>query len=93
MLVEVTDQYLIMMAISFLFTVLSVLFREKIVLTLLAGICWLISSLANFAVGDQTSPLTSALSLLFLAFGIIFVVKTVINIAHMRYEKRYGIGL
>jgi len=91
--VGVADQYMIMMAISLLFTVLSIAYKENVTLGLLAGISWLISSLSHFAVGQQTSPLTTSLSWLFLAFGIIFIVKTVITIASMRHEQRLDLGV
>ena len=91
--VGVADQYMIMMAISLLFTVLSIAYNKNVVLGLLAGISWLISSLAHFTVGSQTSPLTPALSYLFLAFGFIFIAKTVIGVAGMKQEKRWSTEL
>jgi len=91
--VGVSDQYMILMAITLLFTVLGLAYNRKTVLTLLAGLSWLISALANFAVGNQTSPLTPALSFLFLAFGIIFIVKTVVDVLKTMSEKRLSLEL
>ena len=93
MVVVVSDQYVMMMAITLLFTVLGLAFNRKTVLTLLAGICWLLSSLANFAVGDQTSPLTISLSLLFLGIGFIFVVKTIVDVFRSWSDKRWSTEL
>ena len=84
---------MILMAITLLFTVLGLAYNRKTVLTLLAGLSWLISALANFAIGDQTSPLTFTLSFLFLAFGIIFIVKTVQDALKTMSEKRLSLEL
>jgi len=86
--VEVTDQYLIMMAITLLFTVLAIAYRENYVLRLISSLCWLTSSAAHFAVGDKTSPLTSALSYLFLGFGLILISSMVIEVSKMKQAKR-----
>lgn len=86
--VGVADQYMIMMAISLLFTVLAIAYRENYLLGLIAGLSWLTSSLAHFAVGDKTSPLTSALAYLFLGFGIIIVSYTVIEVSRMKQTKK-----
>jgi len=82
-----------MMAVTLLFTVLGLAFSRKVGLTLLAGISWLISALANFAIGDQTSPLTFSLSFLFLGVGIIFIVKTVQEVLGLMSEKRLSLEL
>jgi len=91
--VGVADQYMIMMAISLLFTVLAIAYRENYVLRLISGLCWLTSSAAHFAVGDKTSPLTSALSYLFLGFGIIIVSNTLIEVSKMKKQKRWSTEL
>jgi len=91
--VGVADQYMILMAISLLFTVLGLAYNRKTVLTLLAGISWLISALANFAVGNQVSPLTPMLSWLFLGFGIIFIVKTIVDVFKSYSQKRWSMEL
>jgi len=92
--VGVADQYMIMMAISLLFTVLALAYNKNLLLGLLAGISWLISSIAHFSVGSQTSPLTSALAYLFLGFGFIFIVNTMHNVFRgfkgKKQEERYG---
>ena len=85
--VGVADQYLILMAIALLFTVLALVFDKNIILELLAGITWVISSIAHFATGDQTSALTSSLSWLFLAFGIIFITVAIYNSALLLNRK------
>jgi len=94
--VGVADQYMIMMAISLLFTVLTIANRENYVLSLIASVCWVTSCLANFAVGDKTSPLTTILSWLFLAFALILISNTVIEVSKMKQAKRkerYSLGL
>jgi len=91
--VNVADQYMIMMAITLLFTVLGLAFTKKTVLGLLAGISWLASALANSAIGDQTSPLTASLSWLFLGIGIIFIVKTVLDVFRAWSQQRWNMEL
>ena len=91
--VGVADQYMIMMAITLLFTVFGLAYNKKTVLTLVAGISWLISGLANFSVGDQTSPLTIGLSWLFLGIGFIFIVKTMQQALKTMREKRWSVEL
>lgn len=91
--VNVPDQYVMLMAVTLLFTVLGLAFNRKIILTLLAGTCWLISALAHFAVGDQTSPLTLSLSWLFLAIGLVFIVKTMVDVFRTWSDKRWSMEL
>lgn len=91
--VSVADQYMIMMAITLLFTVLGLAYTKKTVLSLLAGISWLISALAHFAVGNQTSPLTPMLSWLFVGIGIIFIVKTIVDVFKAWSNKRWNMEL
>lgn len=86
--VGAVDQFFVLVTISVLFTVLSIGYSKSVILGLLAGISWIISALGTFVVGDQTSPLTVSLSLLFMAFAIIFLVKTVIQVASSLGEKR-----
>lgn len=87
--VGVADQFMIMMAIVMLFTVLSISYSRNLVLGLLAGISWLVSGLANFAVGDKTSGLTGSLSWLFIGIGIIFVVRIVYYSTRTMHDKRW----
>lgn len=91
--VNVSDQYVMMMAVTLLFTVLGLAFSRKVGLTLLAGISWLASALANFAIGDQTSPLTFSLSWLFLGIGFVFIVKTVVDVFRSWSDKRWSMEL
>lgn len=91
--VGVADQYMILMAITLLFSVLSLTYTKKTVLGLLAGISWLISALSNFAIGDQTSPLTSSLSWLFLGIGMAFIVKTMVDVFKTWSQKRWDMEL
>ena len=87
------DQYMIMMAVTLLFTVLSLAYSRNVVLGLLAAVSWMISALGHFAVGDQTSTLTSALGYMFLLFAILFAVKTIIYVAGSLHEKRWSTEL
>ena len=95
--VSVADQYMVMMAISLLFTVLALAYNKNLLLGLLAGISWIISSLAHFSVGSQTSPLTPALGYLFLLFAFIFIINIMANVFRARTgrkkEERYGMEL
>ena len=85
--VGVADQYLILMAIGLLFTVLALVLDKNILLELLAGITWLIGSIAHFAIGDQTSALTTSLSWLFFAFGVFFITVAIYHSALLLNQK------
>ena len=91
--VGVADQYMIMMAVTLLFTVLALTYRKNVVLGLLASISWLIAGLAHMSVGDQTSHLTAALPWLYWAFGMIFAVNVTLSVFGGRREKRWSMEL
>jgi len=86
--VGVADQYMILMAITLLFTLLALLFHESKTLSLIAGVSWLVSAVGHFSIGDQTSPLTISLALLFLGFGILFVLKTIFETLKLLESNR-----
>lgn len=88
--VGVADQYMILMAITMLFTVLSLAYNDSKTLSVLAGIAWITTSIGHFAVGDQTSALTISLSWFFLGLGIIFIVKTILKAIKMMETDRWG---
>ena len=75
--VSVADQYMIMMAIALLFTVLALALHEKLLLSGLAGLTWFMVSFMHMAVGDTTSILTPNLGWLFFGLGIVFTVYTI----------------
>lgn len=88
--VGVSDQYMIMLTVTLLFTVLALAFEKKLTLGLLAAIAWFMSALGHLAVGDKTSVLTSALPLIFFVFGFLFSLKVVLQALSMFKEKRWG---
>lgn len=87
------DQYMIMMAVTLLFTVLNLAYSKSIVLGLLASVSWMISALGHFAVGDKTSGLTPALGWLFVGFSLIFAANTIRHVTSSIGEKRWKTGL
>ena len=86
--VGVADQWMVLMAITLLWAILAISYRDNKTLQLLAGISWFISSLGTFAIGDKTSVLTISLSLLFSGFGILFVVKAALGYVEKLEEKK-----
>lgn len=68
----INDQYIIMVGITLLFTVLALAWR-KITLTLLASMCWFISAATHLAASPATSPLFGLVWLYF-GIGTIFLV-------------------
>lgn len=85
--VGVADQYMIMIAVTLLFTVLAIAYEKKIIFTLLAAISWFISGFGHLAVGDKTSVLTANLPLMFMIFGILFTVKLMIEVTGLLHQK------
>lgn len=88
--VGVADQYMIMMAITLLFTVLALAYDENKLLGLLAALSWFLSALGHFSMGDKTSALTWGLAWLFVGIGLLFTIETIIKTARLLREKRYG---
>lgn len=76
--VTLSDQYMILLAITLIFTVLALIFDEenwkKVTLQWFSGITWIVSAFANFLVGDTTNFITIPLTYLFISFGIVFVI-------------------
>jgi len=88
------DQYIILVAITLLLTIMSIAWRESITLSMLATLSWIVSTLGSFSVGSQTSSLTTVLAYLSLAFALIFGVRTVIMGADWigaRKKKRFDV--
>lgn len=88
--VGVADQYMIMIAVTLLFTVLAIAYEKKLTFGLLAAIAWFVSAIGHLAVGDKTSVLTANMPLLFMVFGILFIVEVMIQAADMMRQKRWG---
>lgn len=86
--VGVADQYMIMIAVTLLFTVLALAYEKKLTLGLLAAIAWFVSALGHLTVGDKTSVLTSALPLIFFVFGFLFALRVTLQSLAMFKEKR-----
>lgn len=91
--VGVADQYMILMAITLLLTILSLSYRKNMVLSALTAVAWFVSGLGHFAVGDPTSILTQALALFFVGLSLLFAVRTVVGVVGWMREKRWGTGM
>lgn len=86
--VGVADQYLILVSITLLLTILSIAWRESLTLSVLAVTSWLSTALGSFSVGDQTSPLTTVLAYVSVAFTVIFATRTTLMAADSLSEKK-----
>lgn len=86
--VGVADQYMILIAITLLFTILALAYEKKITLGLLAAIAWFVTALGHLAVGDKTSVLTASLPLIFFVFGFLFSLRVTLQALDMFKEKR-----
>lgn len=71
--VLVSDQYMVMIAITLFFTVFA-LTRRSVTLDALAAFCWFAMAAAHLIVGDLTSPLTTTLPWLYFGIGLLFFV-------------------
>jgi len=86
--VGVVDQYIILVSVTLLLTILSIAYRKSLTLSVLAVVFGLANALGIFAVGDQTSALTTPLAYLSLLVAVIFTVKTVLLAVEMLGERR-----
>lgn len=68
-----TIYFVITFGLSVVFSTFAMVLEEnKILLKILAGLCWFILALMMFIVGDVTSGLTLAFSMLFWGLGFMF---------------------
>lgn len=86
--VGVADQYMIMIAVTLLFTILAISYEKKITFGLIAAVAWFVSALGHLAVGDKTSGLTASLPWIFILFGILFTIKVIMQVVDMLRPKR-----
>ena len=85
--VGVADQYLILIAITLLFTVLGISETEasprKIILQMITAICWFVSAYVHLLSGDITSIITVAPTYLFGGLGLVFSLSAIYSVFAM----------
>lgn len=89
--VDTTTQYLVIVALTLLFSVLAILETEvnprKIILQWIAAISWFVSGYIHFLSGDITSVFTVAPTYLFAAIGLVFTLSALYSISEMGIRK------
>jgi hypothetical protein len=91
-LMDPVIQYVFLIGITLLFSILAVN-RDSITFHALAAFTWFITALGHMMIGQQTSPLTSALAFLYLGIGLIFTISTVHKTLTLLHEKRVELEL
>jgi len=93
--VGVADQYLILLGITLLFSVLALIEDESnpknLIIEFLAAVTWFASAYAHFSVGDTTSYLTVPVTWLFVGFGLIFALSGVMDSLQLMTKRRIQI--
>ena len=89
--VGVADQYLVVIAITLLFSVLGIFETEasprKVILQWIAAVCWFVSGYMHFLSGDITSVFTVAPTYLFAAIGLIFTLSAIYSVFALGIRK------
>ena len=88
----INDQYLVMVAISILFTIITI-YRRTVLLDLLTTVCWWITAAVHLLASPTSTPLYS-MSIFYWGIGLIFFVLVwadVIQIWNInKSNKGYG---
>jgi len=74
-LMDPVIQYVFLIGITLLFSILAVN-RDSITFHALATLSWFATALGHMMIGEQSSPLTSALAFLYSGIGLIFLIST-----------------
>ncbi len=85
-------QYIFLIAITILFTVLA-LNRESILLHASSAFMWFFTALIHIIIGEQTSALTSTLPFLYFGVGFIFSVSTTYKALQYLHDKKGSLDL
>lgn len=84
---EINFEILVIFQVAIIFTIIAILVKEdnaKTIFSLITAITWMILGL-GYVGAEPTFP---TYALLFLAIGIIFVVRTIVISADMMRQKR-----
>jgi CHASE2 domain-containing sensor protein len=96
--IEATDQYLVLFAVTMIFSLVAILYRERIanmISTSLSFICWVILGISHVAAGNQDSPLSSPLGYLYFFFSFVFLMllfKNAFEMMKIQKQRKYGGG-
>lgn len=89
--VTVVDQYIVLLAITLVFTFLALTFDEfdwkHIMLQWFASLTWTVSAFSNMQVGEVNGILTITLTYLFAGFALIFSIVALYNSLLMMKTK------
>lgn len=88
-------QFMLLFCVALMFTAFGVS-RKGALSYLLAGIAWIASGLVNFTF-NPVGALPAAVSYIFVAVGVIFLVATFVTIGdallEQKHEKRWRFGI
>lgn len=88
----INDHYLIVIAISILFTMLTI-FRRTVLLDTLTWVCWFIAGAMHLMASPSTTPFY-IISILYWGFGLIFFVIMWVDLFQLfkNLESTKGVG-
>ena len=95
MSLAISDQYMVLIGVTLLFTVFAIA-SHTVITHLLAALCWFASTFANMALSQQGTLLQTTLSYLFIGFGLIFAFSTLqqtYDLITERKERRWSTTL
>ena len=91
-LMDPVIQYIFLIGITLLFSILAIN-RDSIIFHILAAFTWFASALGHLMIGQQSSPLTNALAILYLGIGLIFTISAMHKTLEFLQEKRVRLEL
>jgi len=86
----INDQYLVLVAISILFTILTI-FRRTVLLEVITWVCWFVVAASHLLASPSTTPFYS-LSILYWGLGLIFFVLMWYDIFQLFAEQKKNRG-
>lgn len=93
MVVSETVQYVTILGLSIVFSVLALVIQEntyRLVLKVSASLCWFILSLTQFLFLGGSATMAVPLAMLFLGFGFVFAASIVTDFQSQKREKIFG---
>lgn len=80
MLLNEIIQYMSLLGITIIFTIIALTMQEhRVLYKVLSGICWFTTAITQFILGDVTGALTIPLTMLFFSFGFLLILSSTLD--------------
>lgn len=93
MVVSEAVQYVTVLGLSIVFSVLALVIQEntyRLTLKIIASLCWFIFALTQFMFIGGSAVMAVPLAMLFLGFGFVFAASIVTDFQSQKREKIFG---